>query len=137
MEGEGSLGPRLEKTDPSHGGFSLKSECPRPRKEVRQSQGRREVHTTVYLAEKLGSPGLSQSSPSAVSKSSTATSQWENGINNDQKQPTATTGHSHNWTQRLLPRNQGEGTRRALQGRINRNCSTDPSLCLLLPPGWS
>lgn len=41
--GEDSLGPySIEKTEPPREGFSLISECPCPRKEVRQSHGRRE-----------------------------------------------------------------------------------------------
>lgn len=62
-------------------------------------------HIMVYLAETFGSPGLSPSSPFAVSESQTQ----HPHSRKTELTMIRKTANSHNWTQDLLSRNQGDG----------------------------
>lgn len=80
------------------------------------------MHIMVYLAEKFGRPGLSQSSPFAVSESQTQ----HPHSRKTELTMIRKTANDNNWTQDLLSGNQGEGQRGALQGWLSRGCSPDP-----------
>lgn len=78
--------------------FSLKSECPCPRKESGKVKVGGKSHIMVYLAEKFGRPGLSPSSPFAVSESRTQ----HPHSRKTELTMIRETANSHNWTQDLL-----------------------------------
>lgn len=72
-------------------------------------------HVIIYLVDKFGRPGLSQSPPLAVSEKLQEhnTPQQENGINKDQKD-------SQHLDTDLLSRKQGEGQRSSTAGRARQ-----------------
>lgn len=96
--------------------FPLISECPRPRKESGKVKIGGKSHIMVYLAETFGRPGLSPSSPFAVSESQTQ----HPHSRKTELTMIRKTANSHNWTQDLLSGNQGEGQGVELQGWLNR-----------------